>query len=72
MLEVIHSPRGPLMIGINCPLIECILVQCSINMFKNRIDNYVVRAGIRRILKHIHIFTETEVQGNHSTTAKMQ
>ena len=36
MLEVIHSPRGPLMSGINCPLIECILVQCSINMLKNR------------------------------------
>ena len=31
------------MSGINCQLIVCILV--SIDMFKNRIDNYLVLAG---------------------------
>ena len=31
------------MSGINCQLIVCILV--AINMFENRIDNYLVTAG---------------------------
>ena len=33
------------MSGINCRLIVCILALGSVNMFKNRIDNYLVRAG---------------------------
>ena len=31
--------------GINCQMIVCILVVLIIIMFKNRIDNYLVRAG---------------------------
>ena len=32
------------MSGINCQVIVCILVVLN-NMFKNRMDNYLVRAG---------------------------
>ena len=31
--------------GTNCQMIVLMLVQCSVNMFKNRIDRYLVRAG---------------------------
>ena len=39
------------MSGINCRLIVCILA--GVNMFKNRIDNYLVRAGY--ILTFVHV-----------------
>ena len=40
----------------------------SINMLKNIVDNYLVTEVIKRILKRIHIFSETEVQGGKGST----
>ena len=38
MLESFHFPRGASMYGINYQ-------QSSVNMFKNKIDKYLVKAG---------------------------
>ena len=43
MLESVHYPRGPSIYGINY-LTECVHAS-SVNMFKNRIDKYLVKAG---------------------------
>ena len=41
-LESFHFPRGPSMYGINYQQSVYMLV---VNMFKNRIDKYLVKAG---------------------------
>ena len=46
MLESIHSHRVPSMCGIHYLLVVCMpTFYISVNMFKNIIDNYPVRAG---------------------------
>ena len=40
MEYIISSPRGPSMYGIHY-----ILIASSVNMFKNRTDKYLVKAG---------------------------
>ena len=44
VLETIHSLRGPSMYGINYQLIDCAHAS-SVDMFKKRIDKYLVTAG---------------------------
>ncbi len=42
MLESIHFPRGPSMYGIHYQLT---VYASSVNVFKNRIDKYLAKAG---------------------------
>ena len=46
MLENTHFPSGPSMYGINYQ--HCVHAS-SVNMFKNKIDKYLAKAGYHRI-----------------------
>ena len=46
MLESFHFPRGPSMYGINYQQsVYMLVVLIILNMFKNKIDKYLVKAG---------------------------